>query len=115
MNAAGELLAVLAGERVFGVLNEQSSDLADGVGWMTESGSGSVHEVHGTRCTVKPREGNLRRPVTGPQPRSAVHTASTVPKAISACGGLCALCLPVVVRYDSSMKGGIFNVERHPN
>jgi hypothetical protein len=57
MNAAGELLAVLAGERVFGVLNEQSCDLADGVGWMTESGR--VHEVHGTRRELTLREGKL--------------------------------------------------------
>lgn len=36
MNAAGELWVVLAVERLFGVLNEQSCDLADGVGWVTE-------------------------------------------------------------------------------
>jgi len=74
MSAARELWAVLAGERVFGVLNEQSRDLADGVGWMTESGS--VHDIHSIRRTVKSRGGKVHGDVTCPQSQIMDTTAS---------------------------------------
>lgn len=114
MNAAGELWVVLAVERVFGVLNEQSGDLADGVGWMSERES--VHEVHGTRRTGKSREANLRRTVACPQPPSPFHTAPTDSLALGACSGLCALLLAFLVRYDSSYeRRSLTYVARHQN
>jgi hypothetical protein len=44
-------------ERVFGLLNEQSRDLADGVDWMTESES--VHDLHVIKSQSRLREGKL--------------------------------------------------------